>query len=158
MKRKLIIIRHAMPEITSSSGLDHERRLTQLGEKQACEAGEFLNSGGFKNVQVISSDAARAYKTAELVCEVMGGNFKATDKLYTSSPRQITNEVSKCEKSIETLLVVGHNPTLSEVVSSLSGEMHSLTQGQCVVLSSDIDDWSMVDVSDWTIEDVFIPS
>jgi phosphohistidine phosphatase len=147
-----------MPEAVSISGHDHERRLTQHGEKQAQEAAIFLKSAEFNSIEVISSDAVRAYRTAELVSGYIECGFRATSELYTSSPRQITNVVSRSEKSTETLIVVGHNPTLSEVVSSLSSEVHSLTQGQCVVLSANLEDWAAVDVSDWTIENIFIPS
>ena len=158
MLRTLVIVRHAMPENTSASGSDHVRKLTDLGITQAKQAASFIAELNLKNIKLLTSDASRALETAEAVAVAINSDIHSTGRLYTSSPRQIIEEVSRVDPSKSSIVIVGHNPTFSELTSELSSEMHRLTQGQCMVLTCELDDWALVNMVNWHIQNIFIPS
>ena len=67
MLRTLVIVRHAMPENISASGLDHDRKLTDLGINQAKQAASFIAELNLKNIKLLTSDASRALETAQTI-------------------------------------------------------------------------------------------
>ena len=158
MLRTLVIVRHAMPENISASGLDHDRKLTDLGIAQANQAASFISELGLKNIKLLTSDASRALETAEAISVAINSELYSTNRLYTSSPRQIIEEISRVDSAKSSVVIIGHNPTFSELTSELSNEMHRLTQGQCMVLTCELDDWALVNAVDWHIQNIFIPS
>lgn len=158
MLRTLVIVRHAMPENISASGLDHDRKLTDLGVTQAKQAASFIAELNLKNPKLLTSDASRALETAQAIGVAVNSDLYSTGRLYTSSPRQIIEEISRVDPSKSSVVIVGHNPTFSELTSELSSEMHRLTQGQCMVLTCELDDWALVNTVDWQIQNIFIPS
>ena len=69
---RLVIARHGKAEQDSPTGRDADRRLTLRGENQARWLGETLLATGFRDALVLTSQAERARRTAEILCEVLG--------------------------------------------------------------------------------------
>jgi phosphohistidine phosphatase len=157
MKRKLFILRHALPENYVSSGSDHSRKLTDRGRLQSETVGRKLN-GKYSFNKVISSDAARAKETAEIVCEILGVDHSLDPKLYSSSPRQIKNAISRVSEDVSNLMIIGHNPTFSELSTQLSATPVGLSQAFCAVLECELEDWSLVDTVQWELLEILDPN
>jgi phosphohistidine phosphatase len=72
---------------------------------------------------VLSSSAVRACTTAELAIEAGGWScpVSATRALYLSSPDSVLGQVVEQDDRWESLLIVGHEPTCSDLASRLIG-------------------------------------
>lgn len=157
MKKTLLILRHAMPEDYSSQTQDDLRKLTELGVAQANEVSKALLSEGITPNRVISSDAVRARHTAEIVCGNLGVNFTVNGDLYSSSINRVMSTISKVSSDVDTLMIVGHNPTFTEITMKISESPVALRQADCVVLTADIEDWGLVDAVVWDLIKVVQP-
>ena len=117
---RLILLRHGKAENQSWSGEDFDRRLTPRGVSDAREAGERLAELGFRADLALVSAAARTRETWEALsptcpaCEV-----RFEDSLYHAEAGEVLDLVRQCAGQAGTILVVGHNPGLHELVLRL---------------------------------------
>jgi phosphohistidine phosphatase len=96
---------------------------------------------------IISSTAVRAKDTALAVAEGVGYNkeiiFHST--LYAASPDAYIKAISNVaddDKDYSTILVIGHNPGLEELIEVLTGEMHELATCELAVVELPTKKWS----------------
>ncbi len=126
------------------AGTDHARALTSTGSAESKKMG--LHVGRFAKdcCRAIVSDATRTKQTAEQVFE----HFRPSavhfePKLYSANnsndmAEAITRHVKPSDK---TVCVIGHNPILSEMATTLSGQSYNFSPAEFVVLSLDSDSW-----------------
>jgi phosphohistidine phosphatase len=121
--RTLLVMRHAKSDWGAPFSNDHERPLAQRGIKAARRVGRFLTEAGMAPDLILSSTATRALTTAELAakagewsCEV-----RTTSDLYASDPERVLEVVGEVEDGVEKLLIAGHEPTWSTLVTWLIG-------------------------------------
>ena len=95
---------------------------------------------------IITSDAIRARATAEAVAEAAGYLQEITiePSLYHAKPNDVLAAVRGVRSEARTVLVVGHNPGLEELVQQLTGEDHDLPTAALVHIAMAIDGWSEV--------------
>ena len=115
--RRLLVMRHAKAE--SVAATDHGRRLTERGRRDAAEAGRWARSANLVPDHVLVSDAARALDTwaafragAELVVEA-----EPVAGLYPAGTDAALEILRTAPAGVTTLMVVGHNPTMAQLVS-----------------------------------------
>lgn len=105
---------------------DDERPLSADGVKQTKRAAKGLARLDFSIAQVISSPAHRARQTAEIVREALGDqrSLELWEELAPDSPSApILARVSRLGKRADRVLLVGHEPMMSELVGlALTGE------------------------------------
>ena len=80
---------------------------------------------------VISSDAVRARLTAEAMAEAARytGEVLLDPHLYLASPADILSVLRTVRENADTVMIVGHNPGLEELVEQLTGERPDLPTG-----------------------------
>ncbi len=115
---RLIIMRHAQALPHGYAG-DHSRSLTPIGIEQATAAGVFLTDSNFMPTQAIVSSSARTQETFKLLgidvpCEV-------SDKAYNASVSSLT-QIIRETPATECLLVIAHNPGVTELVNNCGYE------------------------------------
>lgn len=118
--QRLILLRHGKAERESLSGDDHARRLTPRGRKDAREAGQRLTEMGFAPDLALVSDAARTRETWEAlkpVCEAC--EVRVDEGLYHAEAQTVLDRVREVAPKAGTVLVIGHNPGLHELVLRL---------------------------------------
>ncbi|MFD0775266.1 SixA phosphatase family protein [Streptomonospora algeriensis] len=119
MTKRLLVLRHAQAE-PLIDGSDHERPLTPEGRDQARTAGAILASDGVLPDRVVCSTALRARQTLELVARAVP-HSPAVDyerDLYGADVSAALELITRTDPDVETLLVVGHNPTLAQLVAA----------------------------------------
>ena len=121
--RRLVVLRHAQAE--AGGGMSDELRpLTLNGRRQSAEVGAALVAGGLVPETVLVSTAVRARQTWELVRAAMGGvpapEVVLEDALYDASPGEVTHLLRGVDERVRTVLVVGHEPTMSGVALALA--------------------------------------
>ena len=96
---------------------------------------------------VFSSPALRARQTIEGVSQAFAGNLKAhiDDDLYTFSYRDLMTWCRALPERFSRVLVVGHNPAVTELVNALSGqEIENVPTCGYVHLSLDKGQWCSI--------------
>ncbi|MVA76971.1 histidine phosphatase family protein [Auraticoccus sp. F435] len=117
MTRWLHLVRHATTEDGRPGRPDRERRLTERGRAEARALGEHLRGGSWPLPLVWCSPAERARATAELLG--LGVDVQVEPSLYRAGPEELLELVAGCDPELPGLLVVGHNPTVAELVARL---------------------------------------
>ena len=92
---------------------------------------------------VISSDAVRARLTAEAVVEAAryAGEILLDQRLYVASPADILSLLRTVGEKAETVMIVGHNPGLEELVAQLTGDWQDLPTAALAQIILPIDKW-----------------
>lgn len=117
--KTLVIMRHAKAEQSAPS--DFERQLTDRGLADAGEAGRWLAARPVEPDEALVSAAARTQQTWEAVSEAAGWDLDADpdEALYAAGPESALDLVRAVDPSVETLVVVGHNPTVAYLAQLL---------------------------------------
>ncbi|MCK5555804.1 MAG: histidine phosphatase family protein [Alphaproteobacteria bacterium] len=124
--KTLYLLRHAHTLHAAPPGLsDHERMLSPRGLVEARKIGMFMLEHGMNPDFVLTSSAVRTIQTAQMILDTL---FHETDctvtnrserGLYQASAREILNEIQKTDDNIDRLMLVGHNPSVSELAEAL---------------------------------------
>jgi phosphohistidine phosphatase len=119
----LILLRHGKSDWESGDLEDHDRPLAKRGHKSAWAMGHFLARTGQLPGSAVTSSAARARSTLEVAMEAGQWNcpVRVTRTLYESTSTVILEEARAEPDGTETLLLVGHEPTWSELARLLMG-------------------------------------
>jgi phosphohistidine phosphatase len=116
----LLIVRHAKSSWKDPHLADHQRPLNKRGQKAAPEMGRRLQKRGVQPDIVVSSDARRAMDTAVSMAQRLGVPPKAIQKnpdLYHGAPDRILAIVHRFNDQWRQVMVVGHNPGLTEMAN-----------------------------------------
>ena len=116
--RTLVLMRHAKSDYPEGVA-DHQRPLAARGIREAALAGQWLLENAPAIETVLCSSAVRTRQTLERT----GVRAPATylDELYGASPGAVIGAINEVGDDVATLLVVGHEPTTSEVALALAG-------------------------------------
>lgn len=121
--RRLVLLRHAKAE-PAGSVPDELRPLAVTGRRQCGDVGARLAAAGLVPEHVLVSSAVRTRQTWELVRQAMGGvpepEVVVTDALYGAGPAQVLELVRTVDVRVATVLVVGHEPTMSVTAAMLA--------------------------------------
>lgn len=140
--KRLMIMRHAKSAWETDAPTDHARPLNARGRRDAPRVGVALAALGWRPDLVLSSDAAR---TRETWCGMSGPlddpPVRYHAELYLAGFGAVQRVVEAAGAEVETLMVLGHNPTMSTVAGLLSGEPLDLKTANVVLLEADVATW-----------------
>ncbi|NMR20762.1 histidine phosphatase family protein [Cellulomonas fimi] len=154
--RRLVLLRHARAE-QGGRDVDELRPLALEGRRQSTRVSAALVEHGLVPDLVLCSSAVRTRQTWELVRNGLGGakpEAVVTDALYEAGPGDVLAQVREVDPGVRTLLVVGHEPTVSTLAALLAGPgsddagvarvRAGISTASFVVLEVDVD-WSGLD-------------
>lgn len=123
--KTLLLLRHAQPAQTSPNGRDLDRPLVDEGRAQASLVGQLIRQKQLRPDIILCSPATRARETAGHLSEA--ARFHARlhfyEQIYEASAEGLIELIAEVlEDGAETILVVGHNPGLQELLSRLTGD------------------------------------
>lgn len=119
--RRLILFRHGKTEARSPGGDDFERQLVERGRSDAALMGRVLAEAGYAPDMVLVSPAVRAQETWELAKPAFPETeARLREDLYGATPEEVAAEIEAA--SGDTVMVVGHNPSLQELAVNLVAE------------------------------------
>jgi phosphohistidine phosphatase len=121
-KRRLILLRHAKsawPDVA-----DQDRPLAGRGRRAAPAAGRWLRESGHLPDLVLCSTALRARETWQLAEEELGARPRTTfeRRVYGASATELLDLARETPSSVRTLMIVGHEPTMSDLTLELAGD------------------------------------
>jgi phosphohistidine phosphatase len=120
---QVYILRHGIAEEVKPGGSDSNRALTNEGRKKLREVLRLAEKADVVPSLIITSPLVRAVQTAEVVIEVLGyaNDLLRTDALEpASTPERIWEEI-RSQQGVMQLMLVGHEPVLSQLVAFLLG-------------------------------------
>ena len=120
----LYFLRHAPAVPHGSKRFDDDslRPLTREGVAKMRQIAKGMRKLDLELGLILSSPYLRARQTAEIVAEELGlrGRLEFTDTLAVDgSPGQLVAELNKGRRGRKGILLVGHEPSLSGLVSTL---------------------------------------
>ena len=116
--RTLVLMRHAKSDYPPGVG-DHDRPLAERGVREGALAGDWLRANVPAIDAVLCSSATRTRQTLGRTAIDAPASF--LDRLYDASPGAVIDEINKVDDAVSTLLVVGHEPTMSHLALGLAG-------------------------------------
>ena len=127
MTRRLILLRHAKSDWPDVP--DRDRPLAKRGRRDAPRIGRWLDEHGYQPDVVVVSDAARTRQTWDLVAPELGGSpaVHFEPRAYAASALTLLYLAQELPARYRTALLIGHNPGLSELATSLAGPPESTT-------------------------------
>ena len=118
----LIIARHAKAEAPAAGLADADRPLAIIGRKASAKLGEELAAAGFKPTVALVSPAVRTQQTWKLASPALPDcEARTVDSLYETDVDGVI-EVIAGLGDVDTVIVMGHEPTSSATIAYLAGQ------------------------------------
>lgn len=128
----LYLLRHAVPEGHSHSGLDSDRELSASGRREFIEFLATLKKLRVLPVKILSSPFVRARQTAELLA--LEPPIEIDSRLKPDG-LPIEAVLENLEAGTPSLLLVGHQPSIGELAAQLlspdAAASISIDRGSC---------------------------
>ena len=142
--KKLLILRHAKSSWANPGQDDWHRPLNERGLEDAPRVGQWLRERSMLPDLIITSDAVRARTTAQVVAKAIGHGHEIVMEpgLYLAKPQAVIDLLAALESDARTVMIVGHNPGLEELVLQLTGDHVGLVTAAIVEVELTIDRWS----------------
>ena len=114
-----MLLRHAKSDWPDLP--DRDRPLAKRGKRDAPVVGRWLHDQGYLPEIVICSAAVRTRETWDLVAAELGGSPAVTfePRAYAASALTLLYLVRELPASCHAALLIGHNPGVSELASTL---------------------------------------
>ena len=131
MPRHLLLLRHAKSAWDTGVSVDFERPLAKRGKKDARRMGEWMRREGPRPDYVVSSPAVRARETVYAVCRELGievDGIHFDRRIYEADAATLLAVLADCPQGLNTILLVGHNPGLADLLAWLWGEKITLPE------------------------------
>ncbi|QBQ40214.1 phosphohistidine phosphatase [Sphingobacterium psychroaquaticum] len=142
--KTLYIIRHAKAEHQQLGQTDFDRSLTFLGTEQAQASARILERElapyPTTATGIITSDAPRALQTAEIFCETLNippSALQQEPRIYEAHYLQILKVINDISANYDQVLLFGHNPGLSDLITYVTNSPVSLRTSEIGCLTLD---------------------
>jgi phosphohistidine phosphatase len=140
----LYLMRHGLAaEPPEWKGADRDRPLTDDGVKKMKKTAKGMHALGLDFDWILTSPYRRAYETAQIVAEEFGApkKLRITKSLSVDADlKALVRHLALDFRSWESVLLVGHEPSLSHLISLLAAGGHlsgEFKKGSLCKLSAD---------------------
>jgi phosphohistidine phosphatase len=132
----LLLLRHAEAAAAHHGQADIDRPLSDQGRAEAIDAAGCMAAAQLRIDTVLVSPALRTRETASIVAAELdiADELRFEPALYLGEPAALLPPLQRCPDSAQTVLVVGHNPGLSELAQQFMGGKQRIemrTAGLC---------------------------
>ena len=139
----LYLLRHAKSSWDDAQR-DFERPLANRGRQACALIGEFIEEKGIDFDLVLVSTALRTRQTIELVKERANfrGEVRYDERIYEASVSQLLEVIGQVDSDRESVLLVGHNPGIEDLLALLTGEHQRMTTANFAKVNLKATNWS----------------
>lgn len=166
--RRLYLLRHAKTEPGEPGKPDRKRALAERGRDDAAVIGVYLERHALMPARVLLSPALRTQETWRYMTGTMRSAPDAATKeaLYDAGAAEMMAVIGDTPNSAQSLMIVGHNPTLHEVALTLvaSGDIDTrerLREGLptmgLVIIDFAFDEWKKLHPQSGRLERFITP-
>jgi phosphohistidine phosphatase len=147
--KTLLIVRHGKSSWDLPGVADIDRPLLEKGILNNYILAEELKNKFGEIELVYSSPAIRAMHTAIIIMRATGcnvNNIQIKDIIYEGECSSIVDLVEETHADVDTLMVVGHNPTFTKLANLFLPEyLENLPTSGAVAIRFDIKNWNIID-------------
>lgn len=160
-QKKIIFLRHGNSPTNFES--DIKRELDSKGRRDIkAISTKLIKESSFRPEKTLCSSALRAKQSCKtfLDCTEISEEFVSYfEEFYNEGEKAIRKEIAKLNKNITTCMIIGHNPTLEDIIYNLSKKTIGLGTSNVVCLISEEKDlsWEESMTSSWKIIHHFCP-
>ncbi len=160
--KTLYLMRHAdAARATPPTMSDFDRSLSGRGVIEARVVGRFMRANRMQPDYIHSSAAARTTETAQIVIAALAGPdgiAHTPDKeLYNAPDEKILAAIQAADPAHGSLMIVAHNPGVSELLSALGQIDHYCEPGTLGVFRLNSDKWADLSPQTARLEKIFVP-
>ena len=141
--KRLFVQRHA--KALSAGTPDFLRPLSPEGEEQLKAIIDFLKSKQIQPDLMLSSTALRAQETSSILATGLGINLdqlQYNSRFYSIDDPRLKYEIEMRPNEAVNVLIVGHNPTLTDFVNLFARPMiDNIPTAGLIGFEFDTDDW-----------------
>lgn len=134
----IFLVRHGEAIEQAATDDDGIRWLTSKGRKALVKAANRLDNYRVRPGLIITSPLTRAVQTAELLAAAVGSHaeLRADSRLSTDGSVEQLLELIRDNNTVDQLMLVGHEPLLSQLAAALLGreQLAGLAKGSCLAL------------------------
>jgi len=150
VSKKLFLMRHAKSSWDDPKLDDHERPLTTRGRKAAAGMAGYIRDKKIAPDVILCTSAVRARETLELLRAELPNTptVKIEPKLYPATSEDLLRRIRRLSPRASSVLVIGHNPAMQELVLSLASrgpELDSVRKkfptSALAILEARVDRW-----------------
>jgi phosphohistidine phosphatase len=148
--KKIYLIRHAKASNSEFGMSDFQRPLSKKGKSDVIYMAKRLKNFEILPDLVISSPAKRAKTTAEVIAETINyqkSKIMYLESLYDSSYQAYRYLLDSLDDSLNSIFMVAHNPTITEVGETLSGAILT-NMPTCSIVCIEFDVQSFKDIKE----------
>ena len=142
--KTILLLRHAKSSWKEAGLTDHARPLNKRGLRDAPRMGTLIAEQDIEPDLILSSSAVRAIRTAEAVSQTFKDKTPLIEKdeLYLASPGSYIETARYLEESFQRILIVGHNPGISDLLFKLTGCDSMMPTAALAQIELPIDKWN----------------
>jgi phosphohistidine phosphatase len=140
--RQLTLVRHAKAQVAQPNQADFDRPLNDRGKAEAAAMAARARDLDLTPDFLVASPAARTLATARAFARAFRipmPNVVRDDRLYLAGPDALMSVLRRVPRHCQHVLMVGHNPGLSEFAVRLTGDEHLRDLPTCAVCSLQLD-------------------
>lgn len=145
--KTLFLIRHAKSSWDDTALPDRDRPLDDRGERNVAKMGKRLVKRNVKADLIMSSPAKRALTTAEVIAKMLDYKRKdimVNNRLYASQVDDLLDVIQALDHKLKRVMLVGHNPELTELAHYLSSEITHMPTCAIVEFTFYAKSWSAI--------------
>jgi len=141
--KTLLVLRHAKSSWNHPKLADFDRPLNDRGKRDAPRMGKLLAAENLLPDGIVSSTAVRARTTTEAVAIASGfdAGIEFADELYAADVADYLACIHARPDTERRVLVVGHNPTVEDLIEQLTGETERMPTAGLAQISLALNAW-----------------
>jgi phosphohistidine phosphatase len=119
-----VLVRHAHAEWPNYAGSDFDRPLTPQGLADARATAAAIRDAGHRPGLLLTSPALRTMQTTDVIAASLGladSSVRQVSELYNAGPEILQAELRKAFLATDVVMLVAHNPGISELARTLTG-------------------------------------
>jgi len=119
--RQLLLLRHGKSSWDTFES-DFDRPLTDKGQQSVKRVAIYMLQNNLVPDFILSSPAQRAIHTSSIICDSLGlksGTIHTNSQIYNARYEDLLSVIAQCPQQSHRVLLVGHNPSLEELVEFL---------------------------------------
>ncbi len=145
--KTLILVRHAKSSWNDQAQRDIDRPLNERGRQDAPLMADNLDKRGTHPQRVLCSPALRTASTAEIFANHLSipkALIHLERQIYLAGSGHLLQLVRQQDDNIDSIMLVGHNPALTDFFNELCRDARLDNMPTCCVaeLSLPVDQWS----------------
>lgn len=153
--KTLYLLRHGKAGWGGVGSTDHERSLDVDGVTASKRLGLHMVKHTILPDLILYSSAKRVVETLKAILSAVSPSLPSIEKeeIYNATKHSLLALINATDNSLESLMVIGHNPTMHELSHSLVGDgdqslrdhlLQGFPSGTIVGITFDVDTWADV--------------